>query len=114
GPGIFALRVIGEHTTDQSDAPRTGIDKRFELEVDNMLLGGASPSRCLVLLSERYEDDMDLRDCLPDLVQLKNRKGTLLSNGLFDVSTMAELMEWVASKECNTREQFHRYDEGND
>ncbi|OWZ16350.1 hypothetical protein PHMEG_0009870 [Phytophthora megakarya] len=37
-----------------------------------------------------------------------------MSKGLFDISTLVELMEWVASKECSTSEQFHRYSEGND
>ncbi|OWZ15729.1 hypothetical protein PHMEG_00010576 [Phytophthora megakarya] len=85
GEHKFSLFVIGEHEVATSELERTGLDKRIEVEVDNLLLGGAPPKRA-----------------------------HLMSKGPFDISTLVQLMEWVGSKECTTSEQFHRYSEGND
>ncbi|KAE8890698.1 hypothetical protein PF003_g25437 [Phytophthora fragariae] len=40
--GIFEVVVGGLHGVSAADQPRTGIDKIFEIECDNLLLGGAS------------------------------------------------------------------------
>ncbi|OWZ21985.1 LOW QUALITY PROTEIN: hypothetical protein PHMEG_0003382 [Phytophthora megakarya] len=105
--GFVTVLVTGEHSETISYTPRTGIDKRFEAEVDNMLLGGAPPSRCLMLLSERYEDDTVLRELLQDAVQRRNHSTHLYNKGLFDIRTYAEMMEWGSDKMCTTMDRFY-------
>ncbi|KAF1791980.1 hypothetical protein GQ600_24552 [Phytophthora cactorum] len=68
---FFSASVIGEHSVDLADSPRTGVDKIFEIEVDNMLLGGAGPSLCLRIHNERYIDDIDMRQRLPETVHFR-------------------------------------------
>jgi hypothetical protein len=102
----IAVTITGEHNTHASQTPRTGIHKLFEVECDNLLLGGATPARCLVVLRERYNTQHHILHQLPDALQLRNRSAVLKDNGKFDIKTMAEVNLWASPKMCTSKNQF--------
>ncbi|KAE9105512.1 hypothetical protein PF002_g811 [Phytophthora fragariae] len=104
--GTVAVTITGEHNILVSQTPRTGIHKRFEVECDNLLVGGATPARCLVVLQERYRNQADLLKELPDTLQLRNRSDVRKDNGDFDIKTLADVNLWASPKMCNSKSQF--------
>ncbi|KAE9015272.1 hypothetical protein PR003_g15821 [Phytophthora rubi] len=110
---MYTATLIGIHSDVEAPLSdqRTGIHKPLEDEVNNLLLGGQGPARCLTTLEMKYRNDEDMLRLLPDVTQLKNRSQLLHSRGDYNISSMADIMKWAAPKMCKSKEVFFKEEE---
>jgi len=105
---MYTATLLGFH--NKFIAPiadqRTGIHKPLDDEVNNLLLGGHGPAKCLTTLEMKYRHDEETLRMLPDVRQLKNRSQLLRTQVDFDITSMADIMQWAAPRMCKTKSDF--------
>ncbi|EGZ06483.1 hypothetical protein PHYSODRAFT_531753 [Phytophthora sojae] len=107
----YVLSRSGMHTTEPApvEEQRTGIHKPLLPEIDNLLLGGHGPKKCLNTLRMRYKESPEQLNLLPSTSQLKTRAHKLRKRGDFSITTYADVMEWASPRMCTTKEPFFQH-----
>uniref|UniRef100_M4BXZ8 Uncharacterized protein n=1 Tax=Hyaloperonospora arabidopsidis (strain Emoy2) TaxID=559515 RepID=M4BXZ8_HYAAE len=79
-PVTFQLAVAGLHGTRVSNQRRVGIDRSVKAEVDGLLTQGVQPTKCCLILGEKYAKRPKVLAKLPNEGQVRNRLMTLRKN----------------------------------
>ncbi|KAJ0391740.1 hypothetical protein P43SY_000860 [Pythium insidiosum] len=112
--GAVATKDDEEHEQLEDGDGKGGIAPILKNETDAILMGGAGPMKCYLLLKKNHAGSEKMLSMLPSLLQLKNRKSYLKKRlgGHFEIVTLATLMEWVSKKICDGCCEFYGRPEG--